>query len=955
MQSTRATQRTRSARPLNLTLILVLLFATLAPSFASAVPFPTVAGGTVTDAASTDPIAGVDVYLEFFDVGMSEWYSAGSAVSGPDGAYTLYDEFANGAGEYRVRVWADGYVWMTHAVAWDGTTPVSVDLELTQAMTVASGSVTDAVTGDPVPDPQISAEFWNGTTWQTAGTATGSGTGTYSVADDAGFGAGDYRFSASAAGYLPNYVERTWDGATELVVDLQLERPLAIATGTVSDADTTDPIADAYMRAEYYDIDAEDWLESDTTWSAVDGSYTLSDLYQFGAGDYRFSVTAAGYTTQTTPNHTWNGIDPLAVDFQLVPIDPLATGSVTEAASGDPIADASIQVDYYDTATEQWWFAGEASSTVSGSYRIADGYFYGAGDYRFSVWADGYAGQVRTVTWDGVGPMDEDFALEATGLDAYEPDGTFGQAKAITVGAGAQAHTLFPAGDHDWVTFDALSGTSYVLETTLSGPVQADTVLTLYAADGTTVLAENDDWDDSLSRIDWTASGDQTVYLMARHAEDGVGTGLYGLAVRDATVPANQPPVAAVDAYQVDEDETLVVATPGVLINDSDADEDTLSAHLAANVTHGTLVLADDGGFTYEPGADYNGTDTFTYYANDGELDSDIATVTITVNPVAEPPEDLVITPIEGASRIDTAIQASQEAFSPGSADWVVIATGYNWPDALGGAALAGALDGPILLTKPDALPSTVLAEIARLGADNAIILGGTSAVSQAVEASLDGELGGAKVERIAGDNRYETARDIAARCTDELGAAYDGTAFLATGANFPDALGASPLAAAQGWPIYLVKPGTTADPALVSAMKSDGVTDALVLGGTSVMAQSVVTAIEAQVPCDSERLAGDNRYATACDVAQYGVDNAGLDWDRLAIATGQNFPDALAGGVLQGRSGSVMLLTPSTWLDGDVAQILAINQAAIGEVRFLGGTAAVSQAVRDSVASILE
>jgi VCBS repeat-containing protein len=102
--------------------------------------------------------------------------------------------------------------------------------------------------------------------------------------------------------------------------------------------------------------------------------------------------------------------------------------------------------------------------------------------------------------------------------------------------------------------------------------------------------------------------------------------------------PVNQAPVAVDDAYATDEDTALNVAAPGVLGNDSDADGDTLNAVLDAGPTSGTLTLNPDGAFTYTPNANFNGSDMFTYVANDGIADSNIATVSITVNAVNDPP-----------------------------------------------------------------------------------------------------------------------------------------------------------------------------------------------------------------------------------------------------------------------------------------------------------------------------
>ena len=84
--------------------------------------------------------------------------------------------------------------------------------------------------------------------------------------------------------------------------------------------------------------------------------------------------------------------------------------------------------------------------------------------------------------------------------------------------------------------------------------------------------------------------------------------------------------------------QTLTVPTLGVLANDSDPDDDTRVALLVTDPQHGTLNLTPNGSFTYTPVPNFYGTDKFTYKANDGWLDSNIATVTITVTPVNDAP-----------------------------------------------------------------------------------------------------------------------------------------------------------------------------------------------------------------------------------------------------------------------------------------------------------------------------
>ncbi|NOG48611.1 MAG: tandem-95 repeat protein [Chloroflexi bacterium] len=117
------------------------------------------------------------------------------------------------------------------------------------------------------------------------------------------------------------------------------------------------------------------------------------------------------------------------------------------------------------------------------------------------------------------------------------------------------------------------------------------------------------------------------------------GTLLSNIATVTITVnPVNDAPVAVNDAYTTDEDTALNIAAPGVLTNDTDVDGDAMTAVLVVGPTNGTLTLNGDGGFVYTPNANFNGTDTFTYKANDGTADSNIATVTITVNPINDAP-----------------------------------------------------------------------------------------------------------------------------------------------------------------------------------------------------------------------------------------------------------------------------------------------------------------------------
>ena len=105
-----------------------------------------------------------------------------------------------------------------------------------------------------------------------------------------------------------------------------------------------------------------------------------------------------------------------------------------------------------------------------------------------------------------------------------------------------------------------------------------------------------------------------------------------------AVSAVNDAPVAANNSYTKNEDATLTIAAPGVLGNDTDPDGNPLTAILVAGPSHGTLTLNANGSFTYASAANYNGSDSFTYKANDGSLDSNVATVSLTINAVNDAP-----------------------------------------------------------------------------------------------------------------------------------------------------------------------------------------------------------------------------------------------------------------------------------------------------------------------------
>jgi len=184
----------------------------------------------------------------------------------------------------------------------------------------------------------------------------------------------------------------------------------------------------------------------------------------------------------------------------------------------------------------------------------------------------------------------------------------------------------------------------------------------------------------------------------------------------------------------------------------------------------------------------------------------------------------------QGVDRYDTSARVSAAAF-PTGARVAYVATGTAFPDALAAGSGAAVEGGPVLLTRPGALPATVAAELRRLAPAEIVVVGGTTAVSAAVAAQLRA-LG--PVVRIAGADRFATAAAVARR----VGIPGSG-AVVATGLAFPDALSGAWYAARAGRPLLLVQRTCAPEPALRAA-DDLGARELTVLGGLSAVGAPV-------------------------------------------------------------------------------------------------------------------
>jgi len=296
-------------------------------------------------------------------------------------------------------------------------------------------------------------------------------------------------------------------------------------------------------------------------------------------------------------------------------------------------------------------------------------------------------------------------------------------------------------------------------------------------------------------------------------------------------------------------------------------------------------------------------------------------------------------TRLAGADRYATAAQVS--ARFPSSAPVVYVTTGRGFADALSAAAAAARLGGPLILVERDSIPQAAAAELVRLAPHTVVVAGGTGVVSASVEEQLRAFAGSGGVRRDAGPDRYATSRILAERAFAGLSPA---NVLIATGEGFADALAGSAMAAARGMPVLLVRGSDTAlDLPTRLTLERIGVSSATIAGGTGVMNIGLEYDLRALFgPERVTRLAGDNRYETAAALSRSTFQGSSVN--TAFLATGRDFPDALAGAALAGSASGPLLLSSSGCLPA--ATLTELRRLDPVRVVLLGGPGSLSSAV---------
>lgn len=268
------------------------------------------------------------------------------------------------------------------------------------------------------------------------------------------------------------------------------------------------------------------------------------------------------------------------------------------------------------------------------------------------------------------------------------------------------------------------------------------------------------------------------------------------------------------------------------------------------------------------------------------------------------------------------------------SATTVFVATGQNFPDSLAAGPAAARLDVPVLLVTRDSVPDATRAELQRLRPKSVVIVGGENAIGSTVARDLK-KITGVTPSRVSGENRYETAELLTMAAW--YGASAD-TLWMASGADFQDPLIASAAAALYDEPFMLVDLEDGLTDEQVTYIQGLGIERINVVVAPGELSRSVRRSLEAIADVD----VFDHDDVAERSAAVWGEKRSS---SKVALATSQNFPDALSAVPYagQGRGTPIMLVPGSCVPESTIDEIARLDAET---VTLFGGPAALGEAV---------
>ncbi|MEQ8198612.1 MAG: cell wall-binding repeat-containing protein, partial [Clostridiaceae bacterium] len=260
-----------------------------------------------------------------------------------------------------------------------------------------------------------------------------------------------------------------------------------------------------------------------------------------------------------------------------------------------------------------------------------------------------------------------------------------------------------------------------------------------------------------------------------------------------------------------------------------------------------------------------------------------------------------------GADRFETAVKISKAGWN--RAANVLLAYGYNFPDALSSGTLGYKLNAPVLLSYSTSLPQVTINEIKRLGARNIYILGGTGVISSNIENYFNQN--GYNVTRLSGIDRFATNIAINNKVMENNPA---DTAIVSNAYNFPDALAIGPYAASNKYPVLFTDADSLRSETSNFLIKYN-IRKVIITGGTGVVSAAVENQLK-NIGIAVTRIGGADRYETALKISA-AFDSS---FNRgVSIAQGGNYPDALSGVVLAAKRKLPLLLVEESYIKDNV------------------------------------
>lgn len=290
---------------------------------------------------------------------------------------------------------------------------------------------------------------------------------------------------------------------------------------------------------------------------------------------------------------------------------------------------------------------------------------------------------------------------------------------------------------------------------------------------------------------------------------------------------------------------------------------------------------------------------------------------------------------IAGYTQYDTSSAIAKEGWS--QSDYAILAYGENFPDALAAAPLARKYNAPILLTEAQSLTQITKQTLQDLKVKNVFIVGGNVVVSPTVENQLKDI--GINVTRLAGNNRYDTAIEIA----KQLGVVQEVT--VVTDDNYADALSISSVTALNNSPIILVPRDYLTD-SIKSYLSSNTITHTYLIGNSDQINESVSN----QFP-NVERITGNDKYAR--NIAILKRFDTNFDFSTIFLATGNGFADALAGSASAASKNAPIVLMDTIY-NNTTASYLNSKTSIIKQFNILGGEAVMTSAIVQKYTNLL-